>query len=407
MDFSFKQPNKSRDVTLIFLIVLGVLLFRRFDAFTNPQLWAEDYPIFFFQYSQMGLKSLITPYAGYMHFVPRLIAILFGALRVNYLYIPLCYNYSAFLITFFIALNTWRTSSSLNIKHRIFYATSFLFLPVASDIFMNITNIIWITGLYQVNFLFTRNDNNTGKWWYLNLVVIFIISLTGPFSALLSPLVLVIMLLERKELTLKKILPLSLILIGGVIQVISIKFLDPNFYRGQPGPPEQYHLLRLITNNMSEMLFLKYDFMRWLSPSIAMVVSLLSFMVFSYVFIRGYIKTDNKRKYILLVYAIIVLAAFIKAYWPNESKVLALDNARYYFIPFACIGWLIILSFDKTIKPAYIGVYLIFFIAHHRSIRMSFTDKHWKTQILEYYDGKRQEIDVNPDGWHFALPDKK
>ena len=406
-EFSLNKSSKSRSILLIFLIVLGILLFRRTDAFTNPQIWAEDGPIFLSQYSQFGLKSLLIPYAGYLHFAPRLIAIFWGTLHVSYLYIPICYNYSTFLITFLIVLNIWKTTSYINIKHKILYATSFLLTPTASDIYLNITNINWITALYLVNFLFTRYSDHIQGHSYSNLLAIFIISLTGPFSTLLSPLVILIMILERKELTFKKILPLSLILLGGIIQLVYIKFIDVGFYRGQPGPPEPYHLLMFITNNMSEMLFLKYDFMQWLSPVKMITISFIAFVLVGYFFFLGYIKIANKRKYILLWYAIIVLGVYIKTYWPNESKVLALDNARYYFLPYTCIGWLLILSFDKKIKPVYIGIYLLFFIAQYRYTRMKLADKQWKKQILEYYQGKTQELEINPEGWRFSLPKNK
>ena len=370
MEFSFSKPGKSRDVLLIFLLVLAALLYRRFDAFTRPQVWAEDYPIYFLQFEQYGFKALLMPYGGYLHFVPRLVAMFWGSFHANYLYIPVCYSISEFLITFFIAINIWATCSYLGVKHKIVYAVLFLYLPVGSDIYMNLTNINWITSLYLINFLFTRYTDHTNKHYYLNLLALLIISLSGPFSTLLSPLVVIVMIIERKELNLRKIAPLAMILIGGIIQFIFIKFIDTGFYRGQPGPPEQYHL-------------------------------------FVYIFITRYIKIHNKRRYILLCYAIITFCAYIKAYWPNESKVLALDNARYYFVPYTCLAWLMILAFDKIIKPAYIGLYLLFFIVQHRYMRMILPDKQWKKQILEYYDGKRQEIDINPEGWHFILPPKK
>jgi hypothetical protein len=407
MEFAIGKTNKTRDILLIFLVVLVVLLFRRLDAFTNPQLWAEDYLIYFLQFENLGIKSMIVPYGGYLHFVPRLVALFFGTLRVNYLYIPVCYSVSEFFITLFIALNIWKTVSYLNIKHKIVYATAFLFLPVASDIFMNLTNINWITSLYLINFLFIRYTDYTDKNKYLNLIAIFIISLSGPFSTFLSPVIVLVIISERKKLSFQKFIPLGLILMGGIIQFIYIAFIDPNFYRGQPGPPEHFHLLRLITSNMSEMLFLKGHFTHWLSPFKMTLISIFMFVVFLYNFIVHYFKITDKRRYILLLYAIIMFGAYIKTYWPNESKVLALDNARYYFVPFICIMWLMILSFDKQIKPVHIVLYLLFFVGQHDHITMRLPDKHWKEQILEYYQGKRQDIEINPEGWHYVMPPGK
>jgi hypothetical protein len=404
MEFSINKANKSRDIILIFLIVLIALLIRRTDAFTNPQLWAEDGAIYFQQYEQYGIKSLVMVYGGYLHFVPRLISTFWGILHVNYLYIPICYSISVFFVTFFIALNIWKTSAYLNIQHRILYATSFLFLPVASEIFMNLTNINWITGLYLINFLFVRYTDYTSKNTYLNLLVIFIISLSGPFAALMSPLILLVIIVERKELTFRKFIPLGLILLGGIIGYIC---LGTQYFRPYPAQPEQYHLFKLITNNTSLLLFSKYSFMQWVPPFIMMLISFITFLALLCIFIARYIKIDNKRRYILLAYAIIVFMAFVHAYWPNESHVLAMEIARYYFIPFTCIGWLMLLSFDKKIKPLYIAIYLVFFSIQLHHSRMVLPDREWKKQVLEYYDGKRQQIDINPEGWQIVLPPKK
>lgn len=399
------KPGNSRDIIFIFLIVLGALLYRRPDAFTHPQLWAEDGPLYLQQAEQFGIRSLLIPDGGYLHFVPRFIALFWSFLRVNYLYIPACYSFTQFFFVFFIALNIWKTTAYLNIKNRVLYATCFLLLPLGSDVFMNLTNINWIASLYLVNFLFVRYTDYTGRHWYLNLVILFIISLSGPFSTLLSPLVILSIVMERKELSVKRLIPLGIILLGGAIQFFYIKFIDPGFYRGQPGPPEHYHLLKLITNNMGELLFFKYGFMNSLKSHFLECISLIVFLILLGIFIVRYKRIDNKRKYLLLCYAIIVISSFIQAYWPNESKI-PLDNPRYYFLPFTCIGWLMILSFKKRINLMLIAFYL-FFLWHLPYLKLILQNKEWEKQISEYYQGKRQIIYIGPDGWKITLPEKR
>ena len=65
----YEPPIKH--ILSVFAIVLVVLIFRRFDGFVNPQLWAEDGTVFLQQYTDIGAKSIITPYAGYLHTIPR------------------------------------------------------------------------------------------------------------------------------------------------------------------------------------------------------------------------------------------------------------------------------------------------------------------------------------------------
>lgn len=391
--------NRLKEKIGIFLIILIALLARRYDAFINPQLFAEDGNVYFIQFEQYGIKSLLIPYGGYLHFVPRLVVAFWGILKVNYFYLPACYSFSEFVITFFIAVSIWNSGEYLGIKHRMLYAVSFLLLPIASDIFMNLTNINWITSLYLINFLFARPDY---KNKYLNLAVLFIISLSGPFSTLLIPVILAALFFERKNLSIGKMAPLLFMLLGGIIQLIYIAFIDTGFYRGVSAPPEQYHLLKLITNNIREYFFLSQ--IKWLSGTVILFISFVIFLFLLYVFIRGYIKINNKRKYMLLWYAIITLISFIKAYWPNESQILGIYNARYYFIPFTCIAWLMILSFDKEITLIYSVGYFALFLILSKHIRMILPDKHWKTEIAEYYQGKREVIDINPKGFEFTMP---
>jgi hypothetical protein len=406
MELSINKTNTYKDSIFIFLIVLTAMLIRRFDDFLHPQLFAEDYSIFFLQFEQYGIKSIFMTYGGYLLVFQRLLAAFWGTLHISYFYIPVCYCFTAFFVTYFIALNIWKTSVYLGIKHRVLYATCFLFLPIASDLFMNLEGVHFITSFYLVNFLFIRYTNYTDKNIYLNLLAILLISLTGPFSALLSPVVLLVIILERKELTFKKSLPLCLILFGGMMQVICIKFIDPDFYRGVKATPEPHHLFKLITNNMSLLLFSKAAFMQWVPPVLMMILSLVVFLTLLCIFIIRYFKIENKRRYVLLWFAIIVFVAFIKAYWPNESQILAIENSRYYLIPFTCIAWLMVLSFDKKIKSIYIAGFLLCFILQSRHIRMNLPDKQWKKQIQEYYDGKRNIIEFNPD-WQASAPPRK
>jgi hypothetical protein len=400
-----KQVEKYASIGAIFLIVFGVLFFRRADAFTHPQFWAEDFPIFLQQYEQLGFRSLTTVYGGYMHFVPRLIAILWGTLHVDYSYLPLCYNLSAFFVTFLVAVNLWYGAGYLNLKNRIPYAVLFVLLPLWADIFMTITNVNFITGLVLVNFLLVWHTGREPRYYYMNLLLLFIISLNGPFSTILSPIVVIIFFVERKQMTIRKAVPLAIILFGGMVQGICIKFIDPDFFRGFPGATEKYHLIRFITNNMNRLVFLNKTIDK--SETVSIVVSIVAFCILLWLFIRSYRKITLKGKYILPLTACLFLAAFIKTYWPNESLILAMENARYYFIPYTCIGWVFIAGNDGKIKLWHLIAYVVFFFLQREGTSFRLTDKHWKQQVREYYEGKRDTMEINPAGWHFIMNKKK
>jgi hypothetical protein len=120
-------------------------------------------------------------------------------------------------------------------------------------------------------------------------------------------------------------------------------------------------------------------------------------------FIVKYITVAHPRKYILLWAAILMMVIFITAFWPNESRILALPCTRYYFISFVCIGWLLLLSRQRRINILHLGVFLFFFIAHSKFSVLELPDRQWGRQVEEYKQGKRIELETDPEGWNVKL----
>ena len=61
-------------------LATGILLLRRPDAFLRPRFSAEDGTIFFRQAMEDGLAAFAVPDAGYLHLVPRIVALAATAL---------------------------------------------------------------------------------------------------------------------------------------------------------------------------------------------------------------------------------------------------------------------------------------------------------------------------------------
>ena len=98
-----------------------------------------------------------------------------------------------------------------------------------------------------------------------------------------------------------------------------------------------------------------------------------------------------------------MIVVFMAAFWPNESRILALPCTRYYFITMISFGWLILLSKEGGANLIQIGFYLYLFFAHDRFSILKLPDRHWSKQVEEYKDGKRQEFDLDPEGDHVRL----
>lgn len=61
------------DGAFVFVLAFIVLFIRMHGRLTRGYLWAEDAPIFIKEGFELGARAIITPYAGYLHAVPRLL----------------------------------------------------------------------------------------------------------------------------------------------------------------------------------------------------------------------------------------------------------------------------------------------------------------------------------------------
>lgn len=398
-----KQLSRNRlpEVIAVFLLVFIILLLRRPDAFTNPQLWAEDGKIFLQQNEQYGIKALTMPYAGYLHLVPRLVAFLFGALSINYLYIPLCYNAAAFLITLFSAFTFLKSADRMGMRNRILYAIIFVAVPVSGELFMNLTNTIWIAGLWLVNYLFAGRNRQYNIWLAL---ILLIFSLTGPFSLILSPLCAFILFRERKTISRKQAAPLLIIITGGIVQLCFIMQSTRGMNRAFPGAGEPYHLWQMVRYNITDILFARAAFLQRIPGTVTLAISLLAFILLMFALFYCYRKIAQANKYILLASLLLFVVTFIVSFWPMESHTLAFDVPRYYFIPYTCVAWILIIATDKIPQLKVSLVYATFFALQLKNMRYALPDYEWKKQVTEYRQGKRSEIGINPDGWIVVLP---
>ncbi len=126
------------------LLVLGA---RKPWALLTPQLWAEDGTIHLNDYEQSGARAFFIPYRGYLHLLPRLIAWLAGQLTdvVNW---PAFYNGGALLTTALLLVRM--TSRRLDLPGKPWLVLAFVLVAHSGEVFLNITNLHWLTGFFLV-----------------------------------------------------------------------------------------------------------------------------------------------------------------------------------------------------------------------------------------------------------------
>ncbi|MBN9481953.1 MAG: hypothetical protein J0H46_01260 [Bacteroidetes bacterium] len=400
----FRNPDTN---LYVFAIVIIALVFRRYDAFVCPQLYAEDGAVFLQQYKELGWLSLFKPYAGYLNAIPRIVAGIWG--HAALIHTPACYNYSSLMITVFVALYLLYSAEKLTLRHPIVFATSFLFLPLDSEIYMNLTNLVWITSLPIICYVFSWDAMRYGAVKskaiaFFKYLLLVILCLSGPCALIIAPIIVLLLWKNRRVINRQNVLPLLIILCCGIIQLVCLTIIDPGTQRRGAPNYREWHLVRLFTENVEDLFFLKSSFFQNFSQTTLAGIALAILFILTVAFVRLYMNIKYVNKYVLLFAGLSYFISFIIVFWPNESDILALYSARYYFIPYACISWLLILGWDKHLRPAFIASYLAFFSFHAPLIVFALPDKDWEGKILEYKNGYRESIAINPEGWQVKLP---
>ena len=163
-------------------------MLRNFDVLFHADFWAEDAGVFFQQaLSSPGWSNLFEPYAGYLHFIPRLLAEVARALPL--LWVPTFLNGSALLF------QSLGAALMLSPRHAFFRERSsqkvaallFVLLPASEEVMGSITNINWFVPFLLTPLLFAppcrKNFHRAVDW-----VGFIALALTGPWSLFFFPL---------------------------------------------------------------------------------------------------------------------------------------------------------------------------------------------------------------------------
>lgn len=165
------------------IIAFCIFHFRKSDSLINSQLWAEDGVIFLKSEWVTGFpETIFIPYAGYLHFVPRLIA--FIANLFPFEIIPFIFNFMAMTIA---AISVSLFSL---VNYRYLVKSDFLrtvivilicFVPVGYESINNVTNVHFF-----LSFGFFLLALIGGELSGVSYFFIFVYSLLAIFSAPLT-----------------------------------------------------------------------------------------------------------------------------------------------------------------------------------------------------------------------------
>jgi len=389
-----------KSYSIFFLLIIAVLFLRMGNInFTNGQyLWAEDGNIFINQALSLGLESIFHLYAGYIHLYPRLISIF--AVQFNLFFLPVIFfiawigavTYSSFVVFRWIYIQTNSIVISMIVPLLV------LLQPNSGEIFFTITNAQWFLSLALIVLLIDKEYRAS----YKNFVIFILLGLTGPFSALVLP-ILFFNIVFKKDLK-ENYIKYMIVLATAIIQIYFMMQSD--------------RVGGVIDANILHWLKSFYIFITFDSHGFFALLSLLIWVVF-FVYVVKFIYDVCKQRFtvrqlngFLILIALVII--YLAGLWSTKQDPLALNplggGARYFFIPYS----LFLISLPLLIKHNRV-LYLLFFLIFVIDMKL-FTvvnrpSLNFKSFIWFSKYSKNLNIPINPQwgtypGWHIDIKNK-
>ena len=381
-------------ITLVCLVILFV---RKTDAFTRPQFWAEDGPVYFMTARQQGLRSLLRPYDGVFYLVQRAIAWIGNAVPVQD--VPAFYNYAALAMN--LAVLAFIARSRIPITHPGLLALAVVCTPHSAEVWVNLTNLHWILGLGML-VLALQDDPKTTGGAVLESLLLAVMCLTGPFVLLFFPLFGVRAALRKSTVSWSF---LAIVIMGALVQLACQLSA---FRQERVGGTFDWHnpaWRSFWGNSLSGLLFVG----PWMAQAAEFSIPLVLFSGLLYAWLTGYAIAKRDRACATFLFgAFSILAAVAYTYHGHPEFVAYPLNYRYFYIPFVCTAWALIAVAEKS-RPFRLlaGALLLMIVgsaaSHFRAEPLA--DKHWAEKSRLLGGPEPCVIPINPEPWRiYYLP---
>ncbi len=383
---------RQSSVALGTLAAVGlILVLRKPDSLQNPQFFAEDGTIFFIGARQLGLHAFITPYGGYLHLLPRLIA--WAAAFFDPLRAPAIYNVAA--LVFDVAAMAMLFSPRVRLPAKPALALAFALVPHTDEVFLSLTNIQWCLALVLVTLLFSDDGATAAQRW-TDRIALALCGLTGPFICFLLPLFILRAVVRR---TRESATMAALALLASAVQAAYLYGYRGHFI--QSAPVDQGGLMSFMGGRLFGTFWMGYGIPPispgplWVAMGIA-VGALAAWVSFR----RGGWRPS--RAMLALAWLCLVIPVAFK--FRHDAAVLALggNGDRYFFLPHVLLAWLLVIAcvqltgWRRLVPAALLAASLA---VNLRSMRAApLYDYAWAKHVQPVRDGDEFEIPINPSG---------
>ena len=359
-------------------------------------LWAEDAVIFLKDALENGARSLWLPYNGYLHSLLRISAL--AAASIDYIWVPTIF-FATWVFGFLAMLfTTHRFLRQLDIPRTAILSACILVVlqPHSGEVFFNLTNLQWLLGLSLALLILSEPDSLT-PWLQIPLVAV--LSLTGPFSILLAGVVLARAVLRRQ------VTAAELILMALATTQLAV-VLHSGRGGTTPTDPSALHWLSAFATFFT--FGSQYFFVQ--CAGIAFWAFLLRQLWKMPWFPQESSKDDilHMRTLQLLAFGTLTFGASLWAVKDIPDVITPLkDGARYFFVPYA-VAIICFVIFAHKIQKARVLIWLMILVPTVAHIgRVNFSVSHFRAFQAFAAIHTGVIIPVQPPGWRIELPQHK
>ncbi len=400
--------KKEYIIYLVFFISLVVL--RRPEAIFHPEFWAEDGVFWYQQAYNSGFLSIFTPENGYFQTISRIVALISQLFPIYFA--PAIFAISALMIQVApIAILLSKRFEIINKYARIFACLIYVVAPNSFEQNVNLTNAQWHMSLVLFMLIATDGYRNS----IIEYVTIIISALSGPFSVLMTPIIILEAYIKHKNKPIKKhIIALSC----AVIQLLFIVATMAKTRSSETLGASMKSFATIFVNN----IFIGGTLGRLAKPFISSIdnhVYAIFYFFFALILIAFIFGNKIYKEFLFFSLSIIVTAlispmvSLTQPEWPLMETIGAGD--RYYVIPIIAmnIGFLV-LAFNKNLIIKLIGITMlsIFFLSvpanflYNDSIYKNIGFYREAKLFSKSPPGTTVKFNETPPGWNFSLTKK-
>lgn|GEM_PF-2684330 len=381
-------------------------------------LWAEDGRIFLGQAYQLQGSSILTVYNGYLHLLPRLIALL--SIHLFPLYqIPLVFMVACVIITCLVSVYLYDVASRhMPICAAWLIALAPLLIPSRGEVWLNITDLQWIVGLALLVILWEearRPASDMLSVWSMlarsGLVMLF--TLSGPQGILFAPWVLVLVLYFRHMRHIQHPFSTSFFVLYGVAMgiqaVLMIRSPAPYLNSADPHPGLLHEMMHFswVTEFLRDCVLSLFFPGSWLSDP-ALIWSIAAALV-SVLLLAGILKSPRATSYLCLGLLLLALEFWLLSVLRSRAFHVPFQwnlwGGRYYFEPFVFALWVIVLTMVRMpVRWVRICCVLLLVLMMHQSMTAFRIDS--VLPVVVYHpETARWQLVVPPDAsWRMDIP---